>query len=87
MAPAGAFRIQIAAFRDPDMAQKEWVRLKQIHADALGTLEPFVVTVDLGKKGLFHRLQAGPLADRAAALATCAELKAAKQDCIIVPPK
>jgi len=42
--------------------------------------------VDLGEKGVFYRVQAGPLADAAAAERLCAELKERKQGCIVVKP-
>ena len=39
--------------------------------------------VDKGAAGIFYRLQAGPLADKAAAKKLCTSLKAKGQDCIV----
>jgi cell division septation protein DedD len=82
-AAPGTVRIQLGAFRQAADAEKTWQKLSQKFADLLGGLSPSIVQVDLGAKGIYQRLQAGPLADRAAAAATCEKLKALKQDCIV----
>ena len=45
-----------------------------------------VQRADLKDKGVFFRIQAGPLPDRTTAEDVCAELKAAKQPCLVVKP-
>jgi cell division septation protein DedD len=70
--------------RDAPSAVAAWQKLKQQHAQVLGGLSPTFERADLGDKGVYHRVQAGPFADRAAAAAACAALKAAKQDCVVV---
>ena len=55
-------------------------------ADLFGGLRSSVVRVDLGRKGVFYRLQAGPLADEAAARALCSRAKQRKLGCIVVRP-
>jgi cell division septation protein DedD len=82
----GPFKVQIAATRDEPTAQKEWERLKHAHADLLGGLSPTVVRADLGDKGIFFRIQAGPVPDQAKADKLCAELKKVSIACIIVKP-
>ena len=84
---AGDYRVQLAAFRDRAAADKAWTGLKGKHPKQLGALSPFVSKVDLGTKGIFHRLQAGPLVDRTAADKLCAALKARKQGCLPVKAK
>ena len=82
-----AYRVQIAAYRTPAAADAGWERLKAAHKDLLGELEPTVTEVDLGTgKGVFHRLQVGPLADADAARALCARLSERKQGCLVVRP-
>ncbi len=80
-------RIQLAAVKTPEEAQKEWTRLRHALGDALGGLSLTVEGVDLGAKGIFHRIQAGPFPDKAAAAAKCTAIKALKQDCLVVVRK
>jgi cell division septation protein DedD len=82
----GSFRVQIAATRDDAAAKSEWERLKRAHADLLGDLSPTVVKADLGDKGVFYRVQAGPVADHEKAEKLCSELKKFAIACIIVKP-
>jgi len=82
-----AYRIQLAAFRNFAAAEKGWRRLSKAHEKLLTGLSPVIERADLGPgKGVFFRLQAGPLSDRAAAAALCAKLKARKQGCLVVAP-
>ena len=80
------YRVQIAATRDEPAARGEWERLKKAHEDLLGTLSPFVVKADLGDKGVFYRLQAGPVLDHDKADRLCTELKKFTIACIVVKP-
>ena len=64
----------------------EWNRIIAKNKDALVGLAPTVARVDLGDKGVFFRLRAGPLADRAAADSLCATLSAQNVGCIVVRP-
>ncbi len=49
--------------------------------------KPSLVHVDLGKKGIYFRVQAGYFSNANIARAACARLKAKRQDCIIIAPK
>jgi hypothetical protein len=80
-------RIQLAAVKTPEEAQKEWARLQHALGDALSGLSLTVEGVDLGAKGIFQRIQAGPFNDKAAATAKCDAIKALKQDCLVVVRK
>ena len=83
---AGGVMVQLTAARTAVAAEAEWARLQRRHGDVLGDLEGFVMEVDLGAgKGVVHRLQLGPLPDRAAAERLCATLKDRGQDCLLVP--
>ncbi len=46
-------------------------------------LEPQVVSAELGERGTFYRLRAGPLPDRASAATLCERLHDRGQDCIV----
>lgn len=81
--PAG-IRIQLASVPDATQATDEWKRLQHKYGTALAELALTVETADLGTKGVYHRVQAGPFADRASAQAKCAELNAAGAACLVV---
>jgi hypothetical protein len=82
--PAGKARIQLAAGKSEDAVKKEWAALQKAHPDLLGALTLNIERVDKGTSGVFYRMQAGPLTDKAAAKKLCASLKQAHQDCIVV---
>ncbi len=70
-----------------DLAKSEWDRLQHQFPDALGGLKLTVQRADLGAKGVYYRVQAGPLADAAKAKKVCAELKLQQQQCLLVRPQ
>lgn len=78
------FRVQLGAVRAPDVAHKEWERLLGANKDLLGKLTLNVTQADLGERGTFYRIQAGPVGDQQAALDLCAKLKTRNVSCIIV---
>ncbi|MCR6632044.1 MAG: SPOR domain-containing protein [Magnetospirillum sp.] len=80
--PSGDWLIQLGALRTAPDADKEWGRIQRANHDLLGALKPDVVRVELGEKGTFWRLRAGPLSEQAAKQ-LCNELKARNQGCII----
>lgn len=84
-APSG-IRLQLASVPNESDVAGEWKRLKKRIGAPLAGLELHVERADLGTKGVFYRLQAGPFADRAAAATTCQDIKAAGGDCLIVGP-
>lgn len=83
-ASASGYMIQIAAVRESEHAEAEWSRLQRQHGETLRGLKLFVVRADLGDKGVFWRLRAGPFADEAAAKDRCAELAKRKVGCMVV---
>jgi cell division septation protein DedD len=81
------WRVQLGALRASSEAEHEWQRLQKRHGDLLGQLSVNIQRVDLGQgKGIFYRIQAGPLAGREAAAALCGKLKSAGVVCIAVKP-
>lgn len=85
-AAGGGWKIQLAAVKSDTGARQEWSRMQKAHSDLLGDMRLTVQRADLGDKGIFFRIQAGPLPDRTTAEDVCAELKAAKQACLVVKP-
>ncbi|MBL8832917.1 MAG: SPOR domain-containing protein [Rhodospirillales bacterium] len=82
-AGAGA-RIQLASVRDMADAQREWARVARQYSDLLGGLAPQFVPADLGDRGVFIRVQAGPFASPEAARAACDALRARGAGCNVV---
>ena len=83
---ARGYRVQLGAVRTAESAKRDWDRLKQQHRDVLGSLSLNVERVDLGDRGIFFRIQAGPVADAAAAERDCKELKRRGVGCVPVRP-
>ncbi len=85
-AAGGAFHIQLASVLSEAAAQAEWKRIASKNKTLLGAYQPLITKADLGERGVFYRLRAGPLADKAAADALCASLEEAKVGCIVIRP-
>jgi cell division septation protein DedD len=79
-AAGGGWRVQLGAFGSAANAQKQWGALRG-RVPALGGLRAITVPA-----GAVTRLQAGPLASRAAADKVCAAAKAAGSACFPVAP-
>jgi hypothetical protein len=83
--PTGGWRVQVAAVKNEDVAKSTWARLQAAHGDVLANLRMQPVRVDLGDKGVWYRVQAGPL-DEKQAQTICGTLKGRKADCVTVSP-
>jgi len=75
------YAIQLGAFSNEARASEAWQRLAARHAGELQGLKPRVIA---GSAGVY-RLQA-PVGEEARARARCAQLKAAGEACVVVPP-
>ncbi|MET1027269.1 MAG: SPOR domain-containing protein [Dongiaceae bacterium] len=82
-ATGGKLKIQLAAVKTEAAAKTVWSKLQKAHPAELGSLSLIVQKVDKGADGVFYRVQAGPIADRAAGKTLCAELAKQKQPCIL----
>jgi hypothetical protein len=83
--PTGGWRVQVASVKNEDVAKSTWARLQSAHGDVMANLRMQAVRVDLGDKGVWYRVQAGPL-DEKQAHSVCGTLKSRKTDCVAVPP-
>ena len=83
--PTGGWRVQVASVKNEDVAKSTWARLQSAHGDVMASLRMQAVRVDLGDKGVWYRVQAGPL-DEKQAQSVCSTLKTRKTDCVAVPP-
>ncbi len=76
-------RVQLFAARSEAGALAAWTRLSTEEKDLLDSLTPSVVKAEVPEKGVFHRLRAGPLADKAAARRLCRLLERRGRDCFV----
>ncbi|MGD9880766.1 MAG: SPOR domain-containing protein [Reyranella sp.] len=83
--PSAGWRVQVASVKNEDVAKSTWARLQSAHGDVMTNLKMQAVRVDLGEKGVWYRVQAGPL-DEKQAQGVCTTLKSRKADCVTVPP-
>ncbi len=81
------FFVQLGAFRSPKLALQNTERLKERHPVLLEGLELRVVRADLGQElGVWYRVRAGPLPDKASANQLCVEIRRRKaaEGCYLV---
>jgi len=83
-AKAVSFRIQLGAFRTLAKARNHGQGLKRQHRSLLGRLDMVVERVDLGAKGIFYRLRAGPIANKQTARSLCRTLGKRRINCFLV---
>ncbi|MEA1652310.1 SPOR domain-containing protein [Nitrospirillum sp. BR 11164] len=79
----GSVKLQFASIPSEPQAEAEMQRIQRKHAAILGGLSLRLVKADLGAKGIYYRVQAGPI-DEAQAKRICEAVKAAKDGCIPV---
>lgn len=88
--PTGAlekgYRLQLGSVRTLDSARQEWQRLELQNGNVLKKLGYTTARVDLGDRGVFYRIQTGPMADAAVADRACKELKRRGVGCILIKP-
>jgi cell division septation protein DedD len=82
-----AMVLHLSSLRSEEAAKREWSNLKRDFPVALGGMKAQIRRAELGDKGTFYRVLAGPLSSRTAAREACAEVKArnVKQYCRVVP--
>jgi cell division septation protein DedD len=82
----GGYRVQLASLKTQDDANRALEQLRRTNSDLLGKLPLSVVRADLGARGTFYRVQAGPVGDEASARELCRRLGEKKVGCIVVRP-
>ena len=82
---ARKYRLQLAALRSRDAADKAWKRLRSRHRELLSGRKAAIVKKDLGPpKGVYYRLLLGPATDRETARLLCAKLAKRDVGCLVV---
>jgi hypothetical protein len=81
-------RVQVAAMTSKEAAQDNWKKLNRLYPDLFGDFKPFIEKVDLGKRGIFYRLQVGNFFNQVEAEEFCsryvAKAQKSRADCIVV---
>lgn len=80
----GRYQVQLYAGRSPEDATAAWNKLRAKNSDVLGSLAPAYVRADLGDRGVFYRLRAGPIESEAKATALCRTLTGRGTPCILI---
>ncbi len=80
---SSGLRVQIGSFRSASDATAAWDKTVAAHQELIGQRQPYIVEADLGERGIFYRLQIGPLHSSNEARTLCNALKARGQDCIL----
>ena len=80
--PDAGYRVQIVAVQAEAEAMSEWDRFARLYPGLLGGFEPYVQQVDLDDRGIWYRVQAGPL-DWSGANELCTALQEQGADCIV----
>ena len=73
--------IHLASYRSTKQAERGCAQLKRAHQNILGDLRHTVMEINLGSKGIYFRLIAGPLSSDAESKNKCRELKSRRQFC------
>lgn len=81
-ASGGTGYIQLAAVKSESEAAAQWAKFKAKNPELEG-LSMRVQKADLGAKGVFYRIQAGPLSPEKSA-STCSAIKSRGGNCLIV---
>lgn len=82
-----AMVLHLSSLRSEGAAKREWSDLQRSFPAALGNLTAEIRRTELGDKGVFYRVLAGPLPSRSAAKDACAAVKSknTKQYCRVMP--
>ncbi|MDA1091333.1 MAG: tetratricopeptide repeat protein [Proteobacteria bacterium] len=73
--------IHLASYRTEQNANKGWTQISGAHKNLIGDLEHKISRVNLGRKGTYFRLKAGPFKSAADAKDMCSKLKRRRQFC------
>ena len=83
-----AVRVQVAAMTSKSAADDSWNRLNRLYPSLFSGLKSFTEEVNLGKRGIFYRLQIGNFYNQIEAEEFCnkyvAQAQKSRADCIIV---
>jgi cell division septation protein DedD len=84
LVPDPGFALQLGSFSSAENAQRGFEQANQEYATALNEHTLYVQPVDLGSRGVFHRLRIGGFESLPQASSACSSLGIAAADCMIV---
>ena len=73
--------IHLASYRTRKSADRGWAQIKRAHGKLIGGLDHKVSKVNLGRKGTYYRLKAGPFDSAKEAKSMCRKLKRRRLFC------
>lgn len=73
--------VHLASYRSLKQAERGWAQIRRAHQSVIGSMTHEVTKVNLGRKGTYYRLKAGPVASSGAARNVCSQLKRRRQFC------
>ncbi len=79
----GSVLIQLGSYQSSASVKKGWEVLKKRYPKELSALALSIKTVDLGPKGVYYRLLAGPFRDKDDAINLCKTLNVKGQGCFV----
>ncbi|OFW80475.1 MAG: hypothetical protein A2887_05060 [Alphaproteobacteria bacterium RIFCSPLOWO2_01_FULL_40_26] len=83
-----AVRVQVAAMTSKEAAEENWKRLNRLHPNLFSGYKPIIEKADLGKRGIFYRLQVGDFYNQIDAEEFCnryvIQAHKTRADCIVV---
>lgn len=82
-APKGIM-VQLASLSTEKLAEREWALIKKKHWPVLKNFRSRIIKANLGKKGVFYRVQVGPLKNRTVADDVCRNVKKKGGSCFVV---
>ncbi len=80
---ARGFFLQLGAYENEMLAQSGWRTFQTRYSQIAGSLGQDIQRADLGARGIWYRLRAGPFADRASAVTACEKLKEIGGNCFV----
>jgi cell division septation protein DedD len=81
----GGYRLQLASLRSAADAREVEAKLRRTYGDVLGSASFSVVSVNLGDRGTYYRVMAGPMSQGSAAQ-LCDALRQRGAACILARP-
>lgn len=82
--PSGKYRLQVAAVRSRDEAERLAGALRQKHSSQIGSRVPDISERVFGNMGTFYQVNVGPFAKASDTQRVCKVLKADGFDCLVV---
>jgi SPOR domain len=86
LAAAGGAVLQIGSYESAALATAAWKNFQTRYSDISGGWSDDVQRADLGARGIWFRLRAGPFANKSAAAEACEKLKLQGGTCFVTSP-